>query len=411
MFYLHVPKTGGQTLATRLASAFDPDKVHMFQDDLEFPQDRDKLQTLLREKDFIESHVAGAMLSEPIDRPILCTIREPVSQMVSNWLDIRRNPDNRWHRAAVSLSPAEFFDNLGEDFKDHQTNYVLSAFVDMRALTDSIGYYRAFNQHLQSGVDRIRWLVPTESIDAFLDLWSAETKRRVPNRTAMVNATPSKEDADRARAIVAVRARPHLYAFDQLLYQMARMRLTEYRAEIAEQVAPWSYPHDSRRASRMEHGGVWLSDNWYDPEIDNGNRAWWCGPKRVSEVKVWRANGERYLKFLVKGVNGITYRDIAATAKEAGERLPIAQEDVQDGTGTRYTVDLASLREKDTINLLTPECYPSIVTTKDDNSLRRQSFIATDWTLAPDPSESAKRARPSSSQGVQRAKTHLSKVS
>lgn len=244
MFYLHVPKTGGQTLATRLASAFDPDKVHMFQGDLEFPQDCDKLQTLLREKEFIESHVAGAMLSEPIDRPILCTIREPVSQMVSNWLDIRRNPDNRWHRAAVSLSPAEFFDNLGEDFKDHQTNYVLSAFVDMRALTDSIGYYRAFNQHLQSGVDRIRWLVPTKSIDAFLDLWSAETKRRVPNRTAMVNVASSKEDVDRARAIVAVRARPHLYAFDQLLYQIAGTRFAEYRHEVEELIAPWSYQHE-----------------------------------------------------------------------------------------------------------------------------------------------------------------------
>ena len=38
MFYLHVMKTGGQTLATRLASGFDPGKVHMFQDDLAFPE-------------------------------------------------------------------------------------------------------------------------------------------------------------------------------------------------------------------------------------------------------------------------------------------------------------------------------------------------------------------------------------
>ena len=59
MFYLHVPKTGGHTLATRLASAFDPDKVHMFQGDLEFPRDSEKLKTLLREKEFIESHVVG----------------------------------------------------------------------------------------------------------------------------------------------------------------------------------------------------------------------------------------------------------------------------------------------------------------------------------------------------------------
>ncbi len=43
MFYLHVPKTGGQTLATRLASAFDPDKVHVMQAELVFPGDVKKL--------------------------------------------------------------------------------------------------------------------------------------------------------------------------------------------------------------------------------------------------------------------------------------------------------------------------------------------------------------------------------
>jgi len=258
---------------------------------------------------------------------------------------------------------------------------MLSAFFPIRALTDSIGYYRAFNQHLQSGVDRIRWLVPTESIDEFLDLWSAETKRRVPNRTAMVNVAPPEIADDRTRGIIAVRARPHICAFDQLLYQMAKIRFAEYRREVAELVAPWSYPHDSRRACRMECGGIWLTDNWYDPEITNGKRAWWCGPRRVSEVRIWRANGERFLKFFVKDVNGITYRDIIAKAKETDERLPIVQEEVQGGNGMQYTIDLDSLRERDTINLLTPECYPAIVTTKHDMSLVRQSFIATDWTL------------------------------
>ncbi len=36
-------------------------------------------------------------------------------------------------------------------------------------------------------LDRIRWLVPTESIDEFVDLWVMETKRNVPNRDAMIN--------------------------------------------------------------------------------------------------------------------------------------------------------------------------------------------------------------------------------
>ncbi len=382
MFYLHIPKTGGQTLATRLASAFDPDKVHMFQRDLEFPQDRERLKTLLREKEFIESHVAGAMLSEPIDRPILCTIREPVGQMVSNWLHIRRNPDNRWHRAAVSLRPEEFFDLAGDDIMNHQANGLLSTFVNIRALTGSIGYYRAFNQHLQCSVDRIRWLVPTESIDEFLDLWTAETKRSVPNRWAMVNVAPPESSGDRERGIAAVHAMPHLYAYDQVLYQMAKMRFGEYRREVAELIAPWSYPSDSRRACRTERGGVWLTRNWYDPELHDGKRAWWCGPERVSEIRIWRANGERYLNFFVKGVNGIDYREITARIQKTGAPLPVAYRAVQGRDGMHYSIDLDGLQERDTINLVTLECYPAIATTTHDMGVVRGSFIAVDWNLA-----------------------------
>jgi hypothetical protein len=384
MFYLHVPKTGGQTLATRLASAFDPDKVHMFQGNLEFPRDREKLGALLGQKEFIESHVTGAMLSEPIDRPILCTIREPIGQMVSNWRHIRRDSSNRWHRAALSLSAAEFFDNLGDYFTNHQTNYVISSFVQLRDLIDRRGYYRALNHQLQSSVDRIRWLVPTESIDEFVDLWSAETKRQVPNRKATINVAPP-ETQDLHGAHAAIRARPHLYAFDQLLYQMTKDRFAQYRSEVAELVAPWSYPEDSRRAYRMERGGIWLTENWYDPEISGGQRAWWSGPQRVSEVRVWRANGEKFLRFFVKGVNGITYRDIVAKSKETGEELPTVRTESASGDGMNYSIALDSLREKDAISLIAPECYPSIMTTSNDTSLVRQSFIAANWTLAETP--------------------------
>jgi hypothetical protein len=381
MFYLHVPKTAGQTLATRLASAFDPDKVHMFQGELVFPRDREKLRALLGEKEFIESHVAGAMLSEPMDHPILCTIREPIGQMVSNWRHIRRDSSNRWHRGALSLSATEFFDNLGDYFTNHQTNYVISSFVRLRALIDRLGYYRSLNQHLQSSVDRIRWLVPTESIDEFVALWSAETKRQVPNRKATINvAPPEANDQDGARA--AVRARPHLYAMDQLLYEMTKDRFAQYRSEVAELIAPWSYPEDSRRACRTERGGIWLTENWHDPETSDGKRAWWSGPQRVSEVRVWRANGEKFLKFFVKGVNGITYRDIVAKSKETGEELPTIRTENPGGEGMNYSIALDSLQEKDAVWLIAPNCYPSIMTTSEDTSLVRRSFLSADWTLA-----------------------------
>jgi len=386
MFYLHVPKTGGQTLATRLASAFDPDSVHIMQSELVFPGDVKKLTKLLTERKFIESHVAGAMLKDRNEVPVLCTVREPISQMVSNWRHIRRDPANRWHRPAMSLTAVQFFDNFGDFFANHQSNYILSAFVDLRALTDQIGYYRAFNENFQKSLDRIRWLVPTESIDEFLDLWTIETKRSVPSRSVSLNIA-LESSAEVAEARSALSARPHLHLYDNLLYQIAKERHAEYKRATIESIVPWSYPDDSRRACRVGRGGVWLAENWYDPEISGDKRAWWSGPHRISEVRVWRVNGEKVLKFWVKGVNGIRYPDIVPKSKRTGQELRTVRRgtpDGEDGQGMQYSVWLEDLFEKDSILLVVPECYASIMTTTDDPSLVRRSFIASGWKLTDD---------------------------
>ena len=39
MFYLHIPKTGGQTLARRLASAFPPGRAHLQEGQFTYPAD------------------------------------------------------------------------------------------------------------------------------------------------------------------------------------------------------------------------------------------------------------------------------------------------------------------------------------------------------------------------------------
>jgi hypothetical protein len=383
MFYLHVPKTGGQTLGVRLASAFDPAKVHLMQGELVFPRDVQKLTQLIEEKQFIESHVAGAML---LDRPglqVLCTVRDPVQQMISNWRHMRREPDSRWHRAVFALSADQFFENFGDYFRNHQTNYILSAFAMMRGRIDQVGYYRALNEKFRESLERIRWLVPTESIDEFVNLWALESKRDVPNKTERVNIAPDS-GPEVAEARAAIQARPDLYAYDQLLYRIARDRFEAYRREMAELVAPWSYPDNSRRAYRPGSGGVWLTSNWYDPEVSGEDRAWWSGPGRVSEVRVWRANGERVLKFRVTGVNGIDYRDIVAKSKRTFQDLDITRTPVPNGSGMDYFVRLDTLLEQDALLLVTPECFASIMTTKDDPSLTRRSFIASDWSLIDD---------------------------
>ena len=390
MFYLHVPKTGGQTLATRLASAFDLDKVHFMKDQLVFSKDIETLDTLLAEKHFIESHVAGMLLSKRENLPILCTVREPVSQMLSNWRHILREKSNQWHRAAVALRPGEFFDIFGDYFTDHQTTYILSSFVPLHLFIERKGYHRAVYENFLGCVDRIRWLVPTESIDEFVGLWSLETKRNVPNRAAIINVAPAENsdpaeagaaEARIAEARAAILARPRLYAFDQLLHRMAVDRFTAYRREVFELVSPWSYPDDSRQAYRAELGGVWLTENWYDPEIAQNKKAWWSGPQRISEVRIRRARSEKILKFYVSVVNGIDYRDIVPKSKETGEKLKTVRTPDEKRGGMEYSVSLEGLKVEDTVQLIAPWCHAAIMTRADDPSIIRRSFLASDWRL------------------------------
>ncbi len=90
IFFLHLTKTGGQTLAARLASAFRPERVHMLQPPLRWPDHADRLTQLLETRDFIESHVLGPLLAKCQGIDILTTVRDPIERLISAYKHIRR---------------------------------------------------------------------------------------------------------------------------------------------------------------------------------------------------------------------------------------------------------------------------------------------------------------------------------
>lgn len=82
------------------------------------------------------------------------------------------------------------------------------------------------------------------------------------------------------------------------------------------------------------------------------------------------------------GVNGIDYGDIVPRSRRTGEELP--RKISRTGEGAVYLVSLDAMTEKDSILLVVPECYASIMTTADNSSLVRRSFITSDWALTDD---------------------------
>lgn len=381
IFYLHVPKTGGQSLTRRLASAFLPDETHYFKEELTHPKGVETLRALAETKKFVESHVAGPVLKDVKDVDVLATIRNPVDQMVSNWRHMRRDPSLMWHRAARQLTPAAFFDRFGDFFYDHQTGYLISAFVGgMRALARESGHYRAATQHLFGVVDRIRWLVPTESIDEFVGFWEIENSRIVPNKTESVNIAP-EDKADVGEAKAALLARPHLYAIDRLLHEVARERFAQYKEEIHSAILPWRYPENSTRAHYSQDSGVWLIQNWHEPEQGKGGREWWFGPATMGQVRIRRTDKQSRLSFVVNVVNGISLNDIEIRARDSRMRLPIQIPPVKSLEGNKLSVEVSKLGVETDLTVTVPNCFASIMTTQSDDSLVRRAFLASNWML------------------------------
>ena len=80
ILFLHIPKTGGQTLATRVASAFPPGRCSVMQTDI---LDAGALAALSAGHDFFEGHLApGALRDPPPGLRVMAAVREPVEQMI-----------------------------------------------------------------------------------------------------------------------------------------------------------------------------------------------------------------------------------------------------------------------------------------------------------------------------------------
>lgn len=81
MFYLHIPKTGGQTLARRIASAFPPGRAHLQTGQFTFPEDCERFAVCLSGHDFVEAHVTGELFAGRPPSDLLVTVREPVARV------------------------------------------------------------------------------------------------------------------------------------------------------------------------------------------------------------------------------------------------------------------------------------------------------------------------------------------
>jgi hypothetical protein len=383
MFYLHIPKTGGQTLARRLASAFPPGRAHLQDGQFTYPADCERFAMCLSGHDFVEAHVTGELLAGRPLRDLLVTVREPVAQIISNFRHIRRESERRLSRAARELDPGTFFDHFGDFFTDFQSRYLLSAFLPLGLEEERAGFWPLAAQAMPQVLARVRWLVPTDRIDAFVPLWEAESGRQAAERHFATNHAPD-DGVDLPALEAAIRARPALFALDNVLYQYARTHFAAWAQGVEQARAPWDYPANAARVFHAGGGGVWLRGGWYPSEATCQGAGNWAGPARRSDLSLRRGPGQDTLVFDVLVINGINYEDITAHETRTFAELPVRREAVAEDQW-RYRIDLSALPPECEVALMVPDCFAAINVFPEGESgeLERRSFLAAGWSLEP----------------------------
>ena len=380
IFYVHIPKTGGQTLALRLASSFPADKVDILGSDLEFPRDVALFASLVEGKSFIERHCHGALLSAVRDVDVLTTIRDPVSQMASRYLHILREPRHELHRAARSVSMRTFFSKFGDLLSNFQTGVLLTAFYEWKHRCGiDWALPRTWSDKLDDALDRVRWVVPTESIDDFVTLWQLEVRRPVPYSSEVANV--AERDSRYGELIDVCREASERYFVDLLLWHVARKRFTDYRERILRTLIPVTGVDDASRSYWNGAAGIWLLKGWHPPTVgEKLGRHWWAGPTLQSEVAFVRSTGDRFLVFSIGVLCGISPGDIWAASCDRKQRLPLAIEP-SDG-GWRCWIDLSAQALEGHILLCVPRVLAPLIVDPASDDPRRMSFAAHDWGFA-----------------------------
>jgi hypothetical protein len=382
IYYLHIPKTGGQTLATRIAAAFPRERSWILQGDIRGPG---HLRDLLREHDFVEGHAGvGALrgLDPAVD--VMCTVRDPVAQARSLFAHIIREPRLRLHPPARALGLRGFMRHYGDHLFNMQSTSLTQVFESR-----DLGYYREGRdlwtlERLGAAVRRVRWLVPTEQIDDFCRWWPIETGRPAVPDDQRVNVAPPADEDDEIAAFA--RENPHRLGLDFTLWSLAQDRYAAWRADVARRAAPRpDERHPSCVFSDGQGHGIWLERGWHARVMrGDGVAEWWAGPTPVSDLLVRRAPDQVRLRFEVPALIGFRHEGISLYPVGGTTRLPARIAPVGDGPVMALTFDLpAGLGQEFGLQVQVPRAGSLLEATPPSGDGRRQSFATQNWWLGP----------------------------
>lgn len=379
IFLLHIPKTGGQTVSARIASAFPPDRCNIMVPRIEGAAD---LAEQMARYDFLAGHPAGRVLEQPPrGLEVMALVRDPVEHIVSQYRHIRRDSHNRLHAAAAALPPRAFI----ERFAAHMFNFQARAFV-RASYSPTAADWIAGNEmwvlrNLENAAAQIRWLVPTEQSDEFCALWALESGRPLGQPRIRLNAVGA-DGVDAPALRDWLRGKPERFALDSILWMIARRHYTEWRDELLTRDRTTGAAADGARAWSSDEAAVWLVRDWHRPEpVEDGTMVWWAGPEMSSRIRI-RRSGRHLLRFQGFVFLGVHWNKIrlfrGIDMMELGLRCTLDPETHR----VAFEAEIGHLGEDETLVLHASEDATAVPPVALALDMPRRGFATRDWCLA-----------------------------
>ena len=393
IYYLHIPKTGGQTLGTRLASAFPRDRSWVLQDDL---RSQAQFKKLFQDHDFVEGHAASGLLKRADPKiDILCTVRHPIAHVRSLFHHILRDSRLRLHPPAKALG----FRGFAEHYADVLFNQQSKTLVEAMEGRDH-QYYRAIRdvwllERLAHAIKRVSWLVPTEQIDDFCRWWPLENGRTTLPEALRINVAPATDKNDEIEAYA--REHPERFGLDFSLWQIANQQYAAWRSMVLQKATPQpdtSLPSCSFADS--DRGAIWMLDGWYPRGVrGDGVAEWWAGPAEVSRILVRRSPGIDRLRFEIPAMIRLKHEQFHVFAGESTKRLPARVVPIEEGPLSEMVVELPQeLGESFQLLIQIPRIASLLEIDPLAGDGKRRSFASQNWMLSRDDGAATASAEP-----------------
>jgi len=309
LFYFHIPKTAGTSLTDEFKQHFLESQIVSDNGNLTLPFLQAYGKQRLRDAGFIHGHPhagAAAYLEGVADA--VTVLRNPMDQVISNYLHISRGVPQPWHRAANALGFRDFLRAYPE-FLVNQTFFLA------RALGHDVPPERIYDTlpHVLRYLESMTMLGIVEQIDEFMANLASIRHWPAPVSVRHINKAGASQRfaGDDLEEIYAAAARSThlgaLIAVEQAVYAKARSIIATQR----ERRSMRELGETARRVWRSEGGEIVLGHNFGLREAFNGEPAWWTledhetriyVATRVpatlhAEIRVWHAVDPSCIQF------------------------------------------------------------------------------------------------------------------